>query len=583
MKRRAADGRAEPLRAAALGAAGAEVRRARPGARRARARDRGRAGRGADARFRLFRPLPLGKLEGAAFYALLPFRVARELRVVPPGRGARAGRAGDLARPARHGRSRARARRSCSTSTATGGAPTRLYGSPLAARLRPARATRSRGSRVRRADAVRTISRLHERARPLAGRRAGRRLPGLHGSRSVSRDGAGAAAGAAASRSSSACSSATRRSTCSPRRGGWPRPRVPGAELRDRRPRDAERRRRAAGRRLRRAVSTWTPALADGRGRAARSTRRRVLVLPSRSEGLRARRRRGLLPRRGVVGSRVGGIPDLVADGVTGVLVPPGDAGALADALVRVLSDRGARASGSATRRARGGRAVAGDAGGLRARMRELVERVVAPVRLVVVTQQVDPASPVLGATVAKLRALAARVDELVVLADSAVDGVLPDERSCPPVPLATKAGRGAALRGGAHAASWRVAAAGRRARAHVPDLRGAGRAARAAARGPASCSGSRTGVRAGCSGSPSASRRRWSPSTAARFRSPSRKLVPIGHGIDLTEFPCVERPPAARLRLLALGRTSPAKGLEPSIRAVAEVPEATLRCTARR
>ena len=47
--------------------------------------------------------------------------------------------------------------------------------------------------------------------------------------------------------------------------------------------------------------------------------------------------------------------------------------------------------------------------------------------KLVVVTQQVDPASPVLGATVAKLRALAARVDELVVLADTAVEGVLPE------------------------------------------------------------------------------------------------------------------------------------------------------------
>ena len=46
--------------------------------------------------------------------------------------------------------------------------------------------------------------------------------------------------------------------------------------------------------------------------------------------------------------------------------------------------------------------------------------------RLVVVTQQVDPASPVLGATVDKLRALATRVDELVVLADAAVEGVLP-------------------------------------------------------------------------------------------------------------------------------------------------------------
>ena len=43
---------------------------------------------------------------------------------------------------------------------------------------------------------------------------------------------------------------------------------------------------------------------------------------------------------RGVVASRVGGIPDVVEDGATGILVAPGDARALADALVRVLEDR---------------------------------------------------------------------------------------------------------------------------------------------------------------------------------------------------------------------------------------------------
>jgi glycosyltransferase involved in cell wall biosynthesis len=43
---------------------------------------------------------------------------------------------------------------------------------------------------------------------------------------------------------------------------------------------------------------------------------------------------------RGVVGSRAGGIPDIVEDGVTGILVPPGDPEALAQALMRVLSDR---------------------------------------------------------------------------------------------------------------------------------------------------------------------------------------------------------------------------------------------------
>jgi len=63
--------------------------------------------------------------------------------------------------------------------------------------------------------------------------------------------------------------------------------------------------------------------------------------------------------------------------------------------------------------------------------------------RLVVVTQQVDPASPVLGATVDKLRALAARVDELVVLADSAVDGALPENCSVRPFRASRRAGRG--------------------------------------------------------------------------------------------------------------------------------------------
>jgi glycosyltransferase involved in cell wall biosynthesis len=43
---------------------------------------------------------------------------------------------------------------------------------------------------------------------------------------------------------------------------------------------------------------------------------------------------------RGVVGSRAGSIPNLVEDGVSGVLVDGGDPRALADALVTVLSDR---------------------------------------------------------------------------------------------------------------------------------------------------------------------------------------------------------------------------------------------------
>jgi glycosyltransferase involved in cell wall biosynthesis len=43
---------------------------------------------------------------------------------------------------------------------------------------------------------------------------------------------------------------------------------------------------------------------------------------------------------RPVVGSRVGGIPDLVQDESNGLLVEPGDTDGLADALVRVLAER---------------------------------------------------------------------------------------------------------------------------------------------------------------------------------------------------------------------------------------------------
>ncbi len=65
-----------------------------------------------------------------------------------------------------------------------------------------------------------------------------------------------------------------------------------------------------------------------------------LLVLPSRSEGMGRVVVEAACRARAVVGSRVGGIPDVVADGATGVLVPPGNVEALAAALVRVLSDR---------------------------------------------------------------------------------------------------------------------------------------------------------------------------------------------------------------------------------------------------
>ncbi len=51
-------------------------------------------------------------------------------------------------------------------------------------------------------------------------------------------------------------------------------------------------------------------------------------------------------------------------------------------------------------------------------------------------------------------------------------------------------------------------------------------------------------------------------------FPLASEKVVAIGHGIDLARFPCVEREAAGRLRVVALGRTSPAKGYGTIVRA---------------
>ncbi|MDQ3378799.1 MAG: glycosyltransferase family 4 protein [Actinomycetota bacterium] len=83
----------------------------------------------------------------------------------------------------------------------------------------------------------------------------------------------------------------------------------------------------------------WSPSLTAEEVTAALDAST-LLVLPSRSEGMGRVVIEAGCRGRAVVGSRVGGIPDVVADGESGLLVPPGDAGALAGALIRVLSDR---------------------------------------------------------------------------------------------------------------------------------------------------------------------------------------------------------------------------------------------------
>ena len=170
-----------------------------------------------------------------------------------------------------------------------------------------------------------------------------------------------------------------------------------------------------------------------------------LLLLASRSEGTPRVVLEALCRGRAVVGARAGGIPDVVWPDETGVLVDPGQPAEIADALVRILSDRAlAERLGEGARRRAGGVDVHGRrVRRQRARPRRPRDRGARPVRLVVVTQQVDPASAVLGATVDKLRALAERVDELVVLADSAVEGALPDNCRVRLFRSGLRAGRG--------------------------------------------------------------------------------------------------------------------------------------------
>ena len=80
-----------------------------------------------------------------------------------------------------------------------------------------------------------------------------------------------------------------------------------------------------------------------------------VFVLPavSRSEGLPTVIIEAMTAGVCVVASRVGGIPDLVEDGVTGLLVPPGSSPALADALQRLVTDPDLRGSFAAAARER--------------------------------------------------------------------------------------------------------------------------------------------------------------------------------------------------------------------------------------
>jgi glycosyltransferase involved in cell wall biosynthesis len=77
-----------------------------------------------------------------------------------------------------------------------------------------------------------------------------------------------------------------------------------------------------------------------------------VFILPSLAEGLGRSLLEAMAAGRAVVASNVGGIPEAVEDGKTGILVPPQDAQALAKAVAFLLDNpEQAREMGQAGRR----------------------------------------------------------------------------------------------------------------------------------------------------------------------------------------------------------------------------------------
>jgi glycosyltransferase involved in cell wall biosynthesis len=194
--------------------------------------------------------------------------------------------------------------------------------------------------------------------------------------------------------------------------------------------------------------------------------------------------------------------------------------------------------------------------------------------RIVFVTQAADPADPVLGATLPKIRALADRCEEVVVLADRIDETALPEN-----------------VRARSFAAPTQIQRGARYVAALAPEL----------AERPVAVIAHMAPVYALLAAPLTKSMRvpllLWFTQQAAgkRLRNAERvvdviltvdrrsvplespKVRAIGHGIDLAAFPCVpERRPPLR-RLLGLGRYAPVKGWDTALRALAELPDATL------
>jgi glycosyltransferase involved in cell wall biosynthesis len=188
--------------------------------------------------------------------------------------------------------------------------------------------------------------------------------------------------------------------------------------------------------------------------------------------------------------------------------------------------------------------------------------------RLVFLTQSVDPKHPALAATIPKIRALAERVAEVVVLAQSGGGEGMPANVEVRRFGAPSQMGRG-----------WRFE------RELVRAL-------------PADAVVAHMIPVYVLLAAPLVRPRRiplllwythWKASAQLRaaeklataivsvdrrsFPVESAKVRPIGHGIDVSEFPCTDRSGRSGLvRAVVLGRYSPAKGLATILRAVQQV-----------
>ena len=516
-----------------------------------------------DETFTLVPPLRPRRLDGLAFWLALPVADGGACSASSVRRPSSARRRTTGPRRCSPAGSRACRPASSSRCTATGA---RRRGST--ARPRGAcslsSATRSRAAALRRADAVRTVSPFTAgscASSASSRRRTSRRT--WTSSRSTCRRGR---CRSSRSRSSSACSRRTRTSTGSRTPGGSRRrafrTRRSTSSARER-ARTSPRRSSAtcgaagtASSRRTRSPPRWTPRGCSccrraRRGWGACSSRRSAAAAESSARA----------PARSRTSSWTGR---------AGCSSPPAIRRRSPTRSCACLSDR-ALAERLGRRRTRRGGAVAADAGGVRAPDAGARRRVRT---LVFITQSADPAHPVLGATLPKIRALAERVDEVVVLADTVVPEALPENCRARSFAASSQAGRGARLLAAlapeitrrpvavvAHMApSTRCIAAPLARPLRVPLLLWfTQQARRSAARRAERVVDAVLTV----------------DERSVPLRSP--KVHAIGHGIDVDALPCVpERRPPLR-RLLGLGRYAPVKGWETVLRALPELPDATL------